>query len=291
MTATTFAEILKHNPYHDPKNGRFTTGPGGGAGTVSSAWAASLDEEEAKVLAMESSEQALYVLDNDGETYDNCVAAMENGQTEALVRNYFAIMRANGDPTPTKQTSDQLDRKLRDDVESGKYPGYEEARTGYIKEMAGQSDAEAKASYNEFETWFSNSWDTADTAILDKYIEADHVYEGKMYRGMKFDHEGFDAFMKDVSPGAEIRMKRNSSWSSDEDVARRFGAHVYDDVDTVMVTCVKNRTSAPVAHLSTQGESEILAHSEAKWTVLHSEVVEWPGGAKKAYLTVVEQGE
>ena len=286
MAAITFAEIMKANPYHD-ELGRFTTGPGGGG----SGWAASMESEKAKVLAMDDDDRALYVLKHDGETMDNCVAAMDNGETEALVNNYFAVMTANGDPTPTKETSAQLDRRLRDDVEGGKYAGYEEARTGYIKDMAGQNDAEAKASMKEFEKWFGGSWDDADTAILDKYIESDHVYDGKMYRGMKFDHEGFDTFMQDVSPGAQIKMKRNSSWSSDEDVARRFGAHVYDDVDTVMVTCVKNRTSAPVAHLSTQGEAEVLAHSGASWTVLHSEVVTWPSGAKKAYLTVVETGE
>lgn len=240
-----FEDIIKHNPYHDER-GRFTTAGGSGG-----AWTASLEEEKARVLAMDDEDRALYVLEHDGETEENCVAAMENGETEALVNNYFAVMAANGDPTPTKQTSDQLDRKIREDVDGGAYAGYEEARTGYIRDMAGMSEAEASATLKEFTTWFGNSWESADTATLDKYIQQDHVYDGKMYRGMKFDSEGFDAFMKDIAPGAEIHMKRNSSWSSDEDVARRFGAHVYDDVSTVMVTCVKNRTSAPVAHLST----------------------------------------
>jgi len=283
----SFAEILKANPYHDPSNGRFTTGPGGGG-----AWAESMEAEKASVMAMKPAKRAMYVLDHDGETYDNCVAAMQNGETEALVNNYFAVMAANGDPTPTKPVSDQLDGQIRQDVEgSKKYSGYEEARTQYIKDMSGLDDDQAQATMKEFQKWFGGSWDDADTATLDKYIEEDHAFEGTMYRGMKFDHDGFDAFMKDIGPGAQIRMQRNSSWSSDEEVARSFGAHIYNDVDTVMITCVKNRTSAPVAHLSTAGESEVLAHSKASWTVLHSEVVQWPSGAKKAYLTVVETGE
>ena len=284
--AKSFSDILKGNPWHDPTNGRFTTGPGAGGG---SAWSASLQAEKDEVLAMESNEQALYVWEHDGETQDVCVEAMQNDQTEALVNNYFAIMEANGDPTPVNPTSDQLTRQLQSDVESGKYPGYTEARTEYIKSMSGLGDAEASAVLKEMEKWFSNSWTDADTGTIDKYIEKDHVYEGTIYRGMKFDHEGFDSFMKNISPGAEISMKRNSSWSSDEGVARRFGAHVQDDIDTVMITCVKNKTSAPVAHLSTQGESEVLAHSNAKWTVLHSEVVTWPSGAKKAHITVIEK--
>lgn len=288
MPSLLFEDILKANPYHDPKNGRFTFAPGGS----SSAWASKLAEEKARVLSLKPNEQALYVCENDGETEDNCVGAMYNKQTEALVNNYFAIMEANGDPTPTKRKSGQLNIDLALEVEDGEYEGYEEARLAYIQNMSGQSASAAKTTLKEFETWFSNSWDKADTAVIDKYIEADHVYDGTMYRGMRFgDVADFDAFMKDVSPGAQIQMRRNSSWSNSEETARRFGNHVYDNMNTVMITCVKNRTSAPVAHLSTQGEGEIIAHSKARWTVLHSEVYQWSSGAKKAYLTVVETGE
>lgn len=283
MPARTFIDILKANPWHDPSNGQFTSGPGG------SSWSASIQAERDKVLAMEPNEQALYVYEHDGDTMDNCVAAMDNGQTEALVKNYFAVMEANGDPTPVNPTSKQLTRQLQDDVESGKYPGYTEARTEYIKDMSGLSEAEASSTLKEMEAWFGGSWTDADTGTLDKYVENDHVYDGKMYRGMKFDHADFDSFMDNISPGAEISMKRNASWSSDEEVARRFGAHGYDDIDTVMITCVKNKTSAPVAHLSSAGEDEVLSSSKAKWTVLHSEIATWPSGAKKAYITVVEK--
>lgn len=317
--AKTFDEILKFNPYHDSK-GRFATADAATLFTIQtqdpskqhladggirremerdaaesaagSAYEKKLDEEQAKVLAMEPNEQALYVFEHDGETEDNCVAAMNNGETEALVKNYFAVMKANGDPTPTKPTSGQVKSQLKDEVEyRRKYKGYEEARTDYIQKMTGMDEAEAAATLKEFNTWFSGSWGNADTATLDNYIAKDHVYDGKMYRGMKFTPEGFDSFMENVSPGATISMKRNSSWTSDEAVARSFAAHSYDATFSVMLTCVKNRTSAPVDHLSGVAESEVIAHSKASWTVLHSEVVTWPSGAKKAYLTVVETGE
>jgi len=287
MRAALFEEILKYSA-SQPRDrlGRWTDSGGGGG-----AWAAALGEEKSSVLAMEPNEQAEYVYDNDGETMDACVAAMQNGETEALVNNYFAIMEANGDPAPTRPTSKQLDNDLRQDVNSGKYKGWTEAREGYIQDMSGQSAEEAAKTMKEFQQWFGGSWSSADTSTIDKYIEQDHVYDGKIYRGMKFDHDGFEAFMKDVSPGAEIGMRRNSSWSSSEDVARGFAAHGSDSVDSIMVTCVKNRTSAPVAHLSGVGEDEVIAHSGAKWTVLHSEVVEWPNGARKAHITVIEKGE
>ena len=306
--------VVKFNPYHD-QMGRFSTADGAVVFTYApgkstahdnaierekerhaagsgSAYEKALEEEQARVLAMKPNEQAEYVWDHDGETEENCVAAMKNGETEALVKNYFAIMKANGDPTPTNPTSDQVKNQLKDEVEyRRKYKGYEEARTDYIQQMTGMDEAEAAATLKEFNKWFSGSWGDADTATLDNYIEKDHVYDGKMYRGMKFNPETFDAFMENISPGATISMRRNSSWSSDEAVARSFAAHSYDATFSVMITCVKNRTSAPVDHLSGVGESEVIAHSNAKWTVLHSEVVTWPSGAKKAYLTVVEKGE
>lgn len=311
----TITEVEKFNPYHD-QHGRFaeansattfTYAPGKSkahdnaiarekerhaAEAGGSAYEKALDEEQAKVLAMKPNERALYVFEHDGETEDNCLAAMDNGETEALVKNYFAVMRANGDPTPTNPTSGQVKSQLKDEVEYGrKYKGYEEARTDYIQKMTGMDAEEAAATMKEFNKWFGGSWGSADTATLDNYISKDHVYDGKMYRGMKFTPEGFDSFMENISPGATISMKRNSSWSSDEAVARSFAGHASDVVFSVMVTCVKNRTSAPVDHLSTAAESEVLAHSNAKWTVMHSEVVTWPSGAKKAYLTVVETGE
>ena len=309
----TITEVNKFNPYHD-QTGRFATADGATVFTYApgkskahdnaitrekerqaaggSAYEKALDEEQAKVLAMKPNEQALYVFEHDGETEDNCLAAMNNGETEALVKNYFAVMRANGDPTPTNPTSEQVKNQLKDEVEYGrKYQGYEEARIDYIQKMTGMDAEEAAATMQEFNKWFGGSWGSADTATLDNYVSKDHVYDGKMYRGMKFTPEGFDSFMENISPGATISMKRNSSWSSDEAVARSFAGHASDVVFSVMVTCVKNRTSAPVDHLSTAAESEVLAHSNAKWTVLHSEVVTWPSGAKKAYLTVVETGE
>ena len=115
----TITEVEKFNPYHD-QLGRFATADGATVFTYApgkskahdnaiarekerhaaggSAYEKALDEEQAKVLAMAPNEQALYVFEHHGETEDNCVAAMNNGETEALVKNYFAVMKANGDP-------------------------------------------------------------------------------------------------------------------------------------------------------------------------------------------------
>lgn len=318
MFETIIEVVRKFNPYHD-RLGRFASADSAssftirtragyqqrqadraierekqkasGGGSGNGEWAAKMDKEQADVLAMKPNKQAHYVYKQGGATQETAVAAMKNGQAGDLVKNYFDIMKQNGDPTPTKPTSKQLNDKIRDDVESGKYKDYGEAKTGYIKQMSGQSDEEAAATKKEFDQWFGGSWSKADTATLDKYIEQDHAYDGKIYRGMKFNADDFYSFMNNISPGAEIGMKRNASWSSNEDVARSFSNHISSDVNSVVLTCVKNKTSAPVAHLSSVGEEEVLSHSKAKWTVLHSEIVENPNGSKNAYITVVEKGE
>lgn len=276
-------EIEKFNEHHDPKTGRFTHAPGGGS------WSERMSEERARVDAMKPNEQARYVWKNGGETKKKCLAAMKNGKTEALVSNYFKVMEKNGDPTPTKPTSGQMTAKMRKDAEELYGGDYKVARKEYIKKIANMNDEEADKTEAEFREWFGGDWFHADTKTLDRYIEKDHAYKGEIYRGMDFEtRSDFDAFMKDVSPGATIGMRRNSSWTSDKETASDF-AGIGGSADSVMITCVKNRTSAPVDHLSGMGESEVLAHSKAKWTVLHSEVVE-DRGARRAYITVVEKG-
>lgn len=283
--------ITKFNPYHDPKSGRFTTGSGG------SAWSAKLSEEKAKVLAMPDNEQAMYLMDNyessGVDRFDEeLLAAYNNGEVSTMVENYFKIMEANGDPTPKKPKSKQVTEDFQLDVEDEYDGDWTEARKGYIQKLTGMSEAESSRTMDELETWFSNRWDKADTATLDKYVEKDHVYDGTMYRGMKFwSAQDLNAFMENVSEGAQIKMKKNASWSDSKEVAYRFAHKGDDSYNSVVIKCIRNRTSAPVDHLSTQGEGEILSHSNAKWTVLRSDVYEMPNGTKKAFLTVVEAGE
>lgn len=286
MARSFFEIIRKFNRWHDPKSGRFTSGPGSGT----SAWSTILEGERQSVLKMKPSEQALYVLDHDGETYDNCVAAMNNGTTHALVNNYFSIMAANGDPTPNKPLSKQLSNKLKEDVDSGKYQDYDNAKKSYIKQMTGQSDEEIKGTLKSFKAYFS-AGQTSHPERLDKYIEDDHTYDGKIYRGMHFDNADYQAFMKNISPGAKIQMKGNSSWSSNEEVAAGFAHRGANETNSIMITCVQNRTSSPVSHLSHYGEDEVLASSKASWTVLHEETVQWSSGVYKTNITVVESGE
>ena len=166
-----------HNPYHD-KLGRFTTKGNG------SDWSNQCAEEKARVLGLPPNKQAYYVAQHDGATKEACIEAMRSGKTKKLVDEYFAKLEANGDPNPIKPVSEQF--IVREEVASGKYKSYIEARTAHIKRLTGQDDTEASKSLVAFEKWVSNAWRDADQDVLDKYIEQDHAYNGKIYRGLHF---------------------------------------------------------------------------------------------------------
>lgn len=307
----TFLDILKFNPYHD-RLGRFATSgsatsftyaPGKSkahdraierekakaAATPGASWSQKMDEELNTMLGKKSNEQAEFLYDSGMLSMDAAVEAMNNGTTQAHIKNYFAIMKENGEITSTKPLSDNPANRNRD-VTNGKYSSHDEAKKGYIKEKTGMDDTEAAKVSKELTTWTSNSWDAADTATIDKFIEKDHTYKGEIYRGMIFSDSDYKSFMQNVDVGSVISMKRNSSWSSNEDDAVVFSHNSQDDVNSVIIKCVKNRTSSPIAYINSQGEAEVIAHSKAKWTVLQNETYETRSGGKKTYLTVVEKG-
>ncbi|MBR2880904.1 MAG: hypothetical protein IKB96_00895 [Prevotella sp.] len=274
------------------KGGSIIAGMGGKFDKVptSGGWAKQCAEEKARVLAMKPNRQALYVLDNDGQTDEVCLEAMKQGKTKELVEAYFTKMEANGDPAPTKSVAGQYYPKA--DIDSGKYKNYIDAQRGHISKITGQTKAEAEVTLRELDNWTGGSGFRADQKVLDAFVEKAPAYKGKIYRGMSFrDEAEYEAFMKNVGDGRVIKMNGSASWSDNQTVARRF-AHAGDDyLNSVMITCVKNKTSAPIDFANHEMEGEVLSHSRARWTVLHHEVYDTRAGAKKAYLTVIEKSE
>ena len=273
------------------KGGNIIAGMGGKFEKVPvvGGWAKQCAEEKARVLGLPPNKQAYYVAQHDGATKEACIEAMRSGKTKKLVDEYFAKLEANGDPNPIKPVSEQF--IVREEVASGKYKSYIEARTAHIKRLTGQDDTEASKSLVAFEKWVSNAWRDADQDVLDKYIEQDHAYNGKIYRGLHFlKNQQYNDFMNEVNSGT-ISMKGCSSWSSDEGVARRFAYANEDAYHSIMLKCVKNKTASPIEYLSTKLEGEVLAHSKTRWTVLHHETYTRENGRNKTVITVIEKGE
>lgn len=260
---------------------------------ASSAWSKKVSEDREKVSSLKPSKQALYLWDNGFLEKDDAVKAMKDGSVTEKVKDYFDIMEENGDPTPTKPVSKQL-LGFGSNV-SEEYAGdWSNARLGYIEKYTGQSKEQAEKTKSELDTWFGGGWSKADTATLDKYIDEDHAYDGELYRGLHFENDGdFDSFIAQCEPGAVITNKNgmNSSWSSSEGMARNFAHSANKAVDSVVLHCVKNRTTSPVSHLSSKGEDECMSHSKAQWTVLRTDISETGQGGRKADVYVVEKGE
>lgn len=216
-------------------------------------------------------------------TEDQAVEAMENGTAADKINDYFNIMEYNGDPTPEKPIRKSPD--LYTEISKGEHGGdWTQARKDYIQDWTGQSAEEAEKTYKQLETWFGGSWYSADTDTLDKYIDEDGAAGGEIFRGMHFTEDEYAAFMKSVQPGSRIGMNgHNSSWTSDRETAWGFSKN---GDRHVIICCKKNKTSAPVSHLSSKGEDEILAHSRTQWTVLG--VTE---GSGRTEITVIEAAE
>lgn len=276
---------------HAGRKGKQGGSAKGNGTTHAGEWASKMTDEESELLSKEPMKQAYKMYKVGFMDAEYAAECAEDGTIGAHVKQYYDLLRSNGDYTPTKPTSENRGGRNKD-VDSGKYADHTEAKEMYVKEMTGLDSAECKKIVQETNTWTSNSWDKADTKTLDKFIENDHAFNGEMYRGMKF-YEGtdYDDFMNNVEIGSTIKMKRNSSWSSDEDDARRFSHFANDDINSVMIKCVKNRTASPISYLNSQGEKEVLAHSKAQWTVMNVETFERGNGSKKTVLTVVERGE
>ena len=257
------------------------------------AWGKKISEEREKMSAAKPAKQAMMLNDAHFLSYDDAVKAMKDGTAGEKLNDYFDIMDENGDPTPTKPVSKQL-LGFGSNV-SEEYAGdWSNARLGYIEKYTGQSKEQAEKTKSELDTWFGGGWSKADTATLDKYIDEDHAYDGELYRGLHFENDGdFDSFIAQCEPGAVITNKNgmNSSWSSSEGMARNFAHFANKAVDSVVLHCVKNRTTSPVSYLSSKGEDECLSHSKAQWTVLRTDISETGQGGRKADVYVVEKGE
>ena len=246
------------------------------------AYKAKLSQDRETLHTKSMSKQALFAYESGVAGYDEAVEAMNNKTADRLVDKYFDIMEENGDPTPTKPLRKQIDKQMADEIRQGQHGGdWQQARLDYIQDWAGMSPEESKRTLNQLETWFGGGWSRADTDTLDAYIDADGTYDGELYRGMHFEEDEYQQFMSGIEPGSRIKMQgMNSSWTTDPEVAWLFSKN---GSRHVVIHCLKNKTAAPVAHLSMKGEDEVLAHSKAQWTVLRCEE-----GANRTEIYVVE---
>ena len=266
----------------------------GSSNAAKEAWKSKVKTEREKALSMKNNKLALKLYEDGVLDYDTAVQQMRDGSIKETAAHYYDVLEANGDPTPTKETVDSQ-RSLHGLVNKEYGGDWTEARIGEIQKDTGMSREEATKVKDELQAWMGSLWHKADTNTLDSYIEKAPAFEGTIHRGMKFvDEYGptYDDFMESVQSGV-ITMQKNSSWSSDESVARRFARPDWEDTDSVIITCIKNKTATPIDHLASSngGEDEVLAHSRTAWSVVSVDEFEKADGGRHAHIIVMEREE
>ena len=278
-----------------PGSGNFghkgVEGQRGGSAPSAQKWRESVGEKRAAMHSEKPNKQAMALWKNGFLDKDTAVAKMKDGSISAEVDRYFDVLEANGDPTPIKKTVTQQ-RSLASLVDTEYGGDWEKARIGEVAKDTGMTQEEAEKTYRELETWTGSNWSRANSDMLDSYVEKAPTFDGPIFRGLHFtDSDDYDSFMESISSGV-VTMGGNSSWSSDESVARRFAHAIDDDVSSVVIRCVANKTAAPIEHITQKGgEDEVIAHSRAAWTVLNVSEYSSYSGRKKAVVTVIERGE
>ncbi len=278
-----------------PGSGNFghkgVEGQRGGSAPSAQKWRESVGEKRTAMHSEKPNKQAMTLWKNGFLDKDTAVAKMKDGSISSEVDRYFDVLEANGDPTPIKKTVTQQ-RSLTSLVDTEYGGDWEKARIGEVAKDTGMTQEEAEKTYRELETWTGSNWSRANSDMLDSYVEKAPTFDGPIFRGLHFtDSDDYDSFMKSISSGV-VTMGGNSSWSSDESVARRFAHAIDDDVSSVVIRCVANKTAAPIEHITQKGgEDEVIAHSRAAWTVLNVSECTSYSGRKKAVVTVIERGE
>lgn len=117
---------------------------------------------------------------------------------------------------------------------------------------------------------------------IDRYIDADHRYEGPIYRWKGYWGDKADDVVKTLVPGAKIQNPYGSNWSfsSDPDATKEFGSWDSPTATSICYICDDNKTAAPVQCYSGygEGECEVLPHSKTSYTIQSVEKKTKPSG-------------
>lgn len=249
-----------------------------------------LESKRDELKSKTSSQQALALYKSGFLSKETSLKNMKNGSISDDVDRYFDFLEKNGDPTPTKETVSKQ-KSLADKVRDRYNGDWSRARIGEIVDDTGMSEQYAARVYSAISNYTSGWPLKGDKKVIDNYIERAPAYSGHIFRGLHFDSsDDYDKFMETVTSG-DVTMNGNSSWSSSEEVARRFGHLGDDECDSVMIRCVANKTATPIEHLTQcGGEQEVIAHSKTGWSVMNIEELTTRSGRRKALVTVIEKG-
>jgi hypothetical protein len=244
-----------------------------------------LENEREKVDSMNPMQKGAYLLKHGVSSKEELLEAAKNGTIQDHVDRYFNALNKNGSYASSKPLIGQPTIS----EETAKSVGWTKARMEKMSEITGLSGDEGVHVFDQMTKWTSNMWGDADTSAIDRYIDSDGTYDGTIWRGLHFGTEDeYREFSGSAFIGDEIHAGhsgKNASWSSLKDDATTFAST--GDYQ-VVIQCVGNKSGAPISYLNQKGEQEVVAHSEAWYTVVGRKEVD-TGSGKRLEITVVEK--
>lgn len=254
------------------------SGEGSGAVGRQDEYSTKIDSEISDIE--DDADRARYLFEKGFLSYREAVDLMNSGNTQDVFDSAVEVLKKNGDPTPTKQL--RKNESIADEAE--RLGDWDEARMNRLREWTGLDGLEAEEAMDQLSEWVGFNWEYADTETIDDYIDRDGAYDGELYRGIKLNDDEYEEFMSQMKMGSVIGMRgKNSSWSTDKETALTFAKGADKEI---LFHCKKNRTSAPIGYINRMGESEVVSHSKARWTVLGVEE-----GNARTVITLIETGE
>ncbi len=210
-----------------------------------------------------------------GEVSDNDTSFNKLKELDQKIKN---TIKKKAELEPSVTTRKQID------AGHGKVPDEEldvfnEKAYQSILEETGYSESDAQEFHKNMQYYFGGNYEAfttgqapKETAIIDAGLSKMQPYDGEIYRGMGFLEDAVDDYEKfrTLKVGAELPTRSCiSSWTSNLESSYGFGGLPEAYRDTVLIKCVKNKTSVGVQHISKfrDVEAEVLARSDARWVV------------------------
>ena len=172
--------------------------------------------------------------------------------------------------TMEKYTNAHGERKYPEKMSEGQgsYLRSREQRLKAVQYYTGVDRDEADKMLEGLEEHCGDAF--ADSTWVDKYIDANGRYDGKIYRWKGYTGKEAQEKLAKLYPGAKQENPYDSNWSfsSDPWATSVFGSLKNDDYTTICYVCDRNITGVPIGRFSTyEDEFEVTAHSKATYTI------------------------
>ena len=266
--------VEKNNPWHDPSNGRFTSGPGGAGGGASYGIT---QEQQEKLTSLIQSGAIFSAVKYKKEI------GMDDDEYKKLKES---IQGKKPEPKPkTEKPKEKPELSAEAKERVSRYQAERQAKIDKVAEVCDVDQEKAKEYFEALDDWSGGGYigvralqsgrlsdypnytedDIAKTKkqaeAIENYINDAPPYSGTLYRGIGVDANHFKV-------GDQVDMQGTSSWSSSKDMAEDFAlGEGGGRKSVVLVSTKKISKAASIESIVQTGEDEVLVSKDVKYVV------------------------